>query len=114
METPSRKIPGSTKDENGIYQTLNKPSSTESTSHNTEDALPYAPTKSIEAILKQQLAGLQRLTQILVGDICKQIVTKDTAQQLSTLIKLTMELKGKENELLDNLSDEELKTLAEN
>ena len=68
---------------------------------------------SIDSILKQQLAGLDRLTKHLVGQISAGNITKETPQQLATCIKVTMELKAAENELLESMSDEELEKKAD-
>lgn len=69
-------------------------------------------TDNLDEILKSQLLGLSRLTNHLVAMISAG-ETKDMAQQLSTCIKVTMELKAKEKELLEDLSTEELEALAD-
>lgn len=67
-----------------------------------------APRGSLDDILKQQLAGLERLTKHLVSEITAGNITKETSTQLATCIKITMDLKAKEKEILDGMSDEEL------
>ncbi len=67
----------------------------------------------LDSILKQQLVGLGRLTKQLVSDITAGIITKDTPNQLATTIKITMELKAKQKELLDDMPNEELSKLAD-
>lgn len=73
---------------------------------------PEKPKGTLEDILQRQLAGLELLTEHLVTAIKGGDIHKDTAQQLATCIKITMDLKAKENEMLDNMSDEELRRLA--
>lgn len=100
-----RSIPTGTKDENGIYH----PSKVETRSPD----VPNAPRGTLDSILQQQLAGLERLTSIIVRAITAGDITKDTAQQLATMVKITMDLKAKENELLDSMSNEELEKLRD-
>lgn len=77
-----------------------------------ERFMPQKITGSIQDILDTQLLALQRVTQQLVKRSSTEAMTKDEIQSLATCIKVTMELKAKENELLDSLTDEELAALA--
>jgi len=67
---------------------------------------------SLESILNRQLHILNRVTKQLSLSSSSGL-TKDEIQSLATCIRLTMDLKAKENELLDQLSDEELEKLKE-
>ena len=75
---------------------------------------PLPEPGGLDDILKRQLVGLARLTQHIVTEISIGTITKDTPQQLATCIKITMELKSKERELLQDLTDEELEKKLEN
>lgn len=81
-----------------------------------DDSGAYVPIPDVAAdldsILAAQLKGLAELTKHICT-VIKQGPERETAQQLATCIKITMELKAKENELLDDLSDEELAKVAE-
>jgi hypothetical protein len=79
--------------------------------------IPVAPTSaddSLDAILQLQLAGLSRLTRSLVRDITAGVITKETPNQLATCIKVTMELKQRELELLEQLTAEDLEAMDAN
>jgi hypothetical protein len=97
-----RKIVNGIKDSNGAYLPQ-------------EPASKPAPEKPVDTnldnMLYLQLETLARATGALHGASYRGL-TKDEIQSLNTCIKLTMELKAKEKELLDNLTDEELEKLA--
>ncbi len=82
-----------------------------------EAPLPPVPAvrhpKGLDEILEIQIEGLARLTQLIVQEITGRNYTKDTAQQLAICIKVTMELKAKEKDLLDKLSEGELEAIAD-
>lgn len=69
-------------------------------------------SKPLDEILRRQMLGLEQLTEQLVAQIEKHEITKDTPNQLATCIKITMELKAKENDMLGEMSDEDLELLA--
>jgi len=97
-----RKIINSPKDSNGAYLPQ-------------EPAPKPAPEELIETnldkLLEKQLKALSKVTSMLFLASSSGL-TKDEIQSLNTCIKLTMELKAKEKELLDGLTDEELEKLA--
>lgn len=66
------------------------------------------PDLSLDDILKRQLTALNRITIQLTTRSASGDMTKDEIQSLATCIKVTLELKAKESELLDDLTDEEL------
>lgn len=100
-----RSIPG-LKDEHGVY--VNAPVK------EPEQVKVQAPDPdlSLDDILKRQLLALNRVTVQLTTRSASGDMTKDEIQSLATCIKVTLELKAKENELLDTLSDEELEKAA--
>lgn len=65
---------------------------------------------SLDSILNRQLHILNRVTKQLSLSSSSGL-TKDEIQSLATCIRITMDLKAKENELLDQMSDEELEKL---
>lgn len=67
---------------------------------------------SLDYILERQLRALDQVTTQLLG-MSKGMMTKDEIQSLATCIKITLELKARENELLEALSDEDLEKLAQ-
>lgn len=66
---------------------------------------------SLDSILDRQLLALHRVTKQLVR-LSNGQMTKDEIQSLATCIRITMELKAKEKELLDTMSDEDLEKVA--
>lgn len=77
--------------------------------------LPVDPPPSdidLASVLDRQLLTLWRVTQQLAKDSARGL-TRDEIQSLATCIKITMELKAKENELLDRMNVEELQRLSE-
>lgn len=105
-----RSIPGY-KDENGCY--VKEPSLTASPPIN-DSALSFVPDPeaSLDDLLKRQLTALDRVTrQLTLKSVTG--MSKDEIQSLATIIKLTMELKVKENELLDSLDDDALIKMVE-
>lgn len=100
----TRSIPpnqgGSTKDGNGAYLP-------------PQPALPPEQPPSdidLKDVLDRQLLILWRVTQQLARASATEL-SKDQIQSLATCIKITMELKAKENELLERLSPEESEAL---
>ncbi len=96
------------KDENGMYIKEEPPKTA---------APPPALTVQdvlLDDILKRQLTALSRVTRQLVLSATAGYMTKDEIQSLATCIKVTMELKMKENELLEALTDEDLEKIAKN
>lgn len=63
---------------------------------------------SIDSILSKQLLALERVTKQLVFRSTSGEMTRDEIQSLATCIKITLDLKSGEKDLLDSLSDEEL------
>ena len=68
---------------------------------------------SLDSILKRQLQTLQRVTKHIANSSLVGPLTKDEIQSLATCIRLTMDLKEKENEILDRMSDEDLANLTD-
>lgn len=67
---------------------------------------------SIDNILKSQLKLLKRITrQLGHAAFSGQGLNRDEIQSLATIMRLTLDLKAKEKELLDGLTDEELEEL---
>lgn len=93
----SRKII-SVKDENGQYV--------------RQEVAPPVPVKdpdiTVDAILERQILALARVTQNLTKRSQDPDMTPQEIQSLATCIKVTLELKAKEKELLSQLTDEEL------
>ena len=71
------------------------------------EPLPSTPD-SIDALLERQMLALDRVTRQLVIAASTGVMTKDEIQSLSTVMKLTIELKERENELLDGLTEEQV------
>lgn len=75
---------------------------------------PEAPlTGSLDDILARQLTALERVTRQLVLAASSGSMSKEEIQSLATCIKVTLELKSVQNDLLEELSDEELRKAAE-
>jgi hypothetical protein len=68
---------------------------------------------SIDSILERQLQALDECTTQLLGKAKSGFLTKDEIASLATCLKITIELKERENDLLKNLSDEDLKKLID-
>lgn len=69
---------------------------------------------SLGEILDRQVLALERASiQLLRASSDASGLSKDQIQSLATCIKVTMELKVKENELLDNMSTEDLLKITE-
>lgn len=75
-----------------------------------EKDFPAASDISLDDILKKQLQALYRVTKQLARNSVG-VMTKDDIQSLAVCIRVTMDLKAKENDLLDKLTDEELARL---
>lgn len=97
------------KDEHGAYLPLEGPSKSVEVpkSHS-----PSPSDTSLEEVLGRQLLALERITRHLATKATDNTMTVPEIGALATLIKITMELKAKENELLDKLTSEELKASA--
>lgn len=67
---------------------------------------------SLGQILERQVLALER-TSIELLKASASGMNKDQIQSLATCIKITMELKIKENEMLDALDDSELEAIAD-
>ncbi len=67
---------------------------------------------TLDNILSKQLLILFRVTNQLAHSSVSGL-NKEEIMSLATCIKVTMDLKAKENELLDDLSDEELEKIAD-
>ena len=68
---------------------------------------------SLDAILDRQLLALHRVTKQLASLSVSGQMTKDEIQSLATCIRVTMDLKAKEKELLDKMSDDDLEKVAD-
>ncbi len=71
-----------------------------------------SPSISIDSILANQLEALARVSKQLLQQSKGFVLSKDEIQSLATCIKVTMDLKARENELLEGLSDEDLEKLS--
>lgn len=104
-----RKIPGGLKDETGAYIKLPKPVAVEEAPY-TE---PLRHDVSLDDLLSRCMLVLWRevynLQEATSGG---SKLTKEQALELRENTRLLMELKKKEKDLLDGLSDEELADLA--
>jgi len=89
-------VPG-VKDDNGAYVPTPK---------------TVKPPLSLDRILEDQLTVLNEVTLQLLGKSKLSNFNKDDIASLATCIKVTMDLKAKEKELLDTLTDEELEKAA--
>lgn len=69
---------------------------------------PVVADLSLDAILNKQLLALERVTKQLLISASGGAMSNAEIQSLATCIRTTLELKAKEKELLDFLSDEEL------
>lgn len=74
---------------------------------------PEPLTGSLEDVLNRQMSALELVTRQLLQCAKSGVMTKDEIQSLATCIKVTMELKAKQKELLDALPLEELEKLAQ-
>ena len=92
----------SLKDVNGSYIKPEEPKKPEDTTPVFKDA-----DVDLDSLLHGQLLALARMTKHLV-DSSLHGADKDNVDSLSKCIKLTLELKEKERELLDKLEDEDL------
>lgn len=70
------------------------------------------PDSSIDDILKKGLYQIQCLMRVVSRDIQSGNPHRNTVMNLKDCMAMLMELKKHEQELLDNLSDEELEKLA--
>jgi hypothetical protein len=76
------------------------------------EELDSAPGEiSLDLIMEKQLQALYRVTKQLARSSILGM-TKDEIQSLATCMRVTMDLKAKEKELLDNLSDEDLEKVV--
>lgn len=115
-----RRIPGGVKDENGIYTRIKAAEEVKPTVSIEAQVAPLGlgssggPSDvSLDSILNRQLLALERVTKQLVIASSSGSMTKDEIQSLATCIKITLDLKAKEKELIDGMSDEELQRLQE-
>lgn len=95
----------SPKDENGIY-TIPSP----------EPEPPKGPAggddKSIDDLLSDGLLALRRNMHYILLESTQGILDRETVMSLKDCINLLLELKKKEDELLDGATEEELAVLA--
>lgn len=68
---------------------------------------------SLDAILSKQLLALERVTKQLLISASSGAMSNAEIQSLATCIKTTLDLKEREKELLDTLSDEELEKVTD-
>lgn len=74
----------------------------------TEEPVPSVTPGTLDDILNRQITALERVTRQLTTKATSGDMTKADIDSLSTCIEITIKLKAKEKDLLDNLSDEEL------
>lgn len=72
---------------------------------------PFSTDVSIDDLLGKGLAALDRLMKVIMMDISTGAPERDTVMNLKDVMAMLHELKKKEKELLENLSDEELESL---
>jgi|SRR5579859_6734086 len=98
-------IQNALKDENGQYLPL--PISKPPKKHRD----PKASDISLDDLMDKHLLLLYRETRMLLEESSGGKLSKDSANSMRENMKLIVELKKKEKELLDNLSNEELEEL---
>ncbi len=98
----TKKIPGMLKDENGIYvkEPVSRPAPDQPD-----------PDLSIDGLLKKGLLGIDRSLKYILEEITAGKVDRETTGVLKDCMTMLHELKKKEKEILDSLSDEELEKL---
>lgn len=100
-----KKIPGGVKDENGIFHSTEKVKAIVSEDIKMSDI-------SLDDLLEKHLLVLYRETKSLLTESVHGKLSKDSSNCMRDNIKLLMDLKKKEKEILDNLSEEDLARLA--
>lgn len=90
------------KDETGAYVKEDKP-----------EIQKDPPTSDISSddLLSKQLLIIYRQTRALLEESTLGLLSKDSQTALVQLVNMTFEFKKKERELLDNMSDEQIKAL---
>lgn len=101
--------PVARKDANGAYL---PPEQTPSLPPAPEVEKPQVPRLSFDDILRLQWLALERTSQKLARDSVHGL-ERDQIASLALLTKLTLDLKSKENEILERLTPEELAELAQ-
>lgn len=92
----------SKKDLNGLYEKETP----------TPKPIEVPLSGSLDDILHRQLCALERVTRQLVTRSSSGTMTKDEIQSLATCIKITLELKSVEGDILEGMTDEELEKEA--
>lgn len=106
-------IPGY-KNENGVY--IKEPKA-ESEPHPEGTTPPYSQKSlipadlSIDDLMKSGLENIWGIMRAIKVDVGTGLPSRETVQNLKDVMTMLHELKKKEKELLDNLSDEELEEL---
>lgn len=113
--TSKRSIPGLLKDENGIFvRPAASASSAEPPLPKKRNRDPKPSDISLNDLMDKHLLLLYRETKMLLQESSKGAkLSKESALCVRENLKLLMELKKKEKELLDTASDAELKKLVE-
>jgi len=98
----------SEKDENGIYKIVNAGQTIliDPTNQKIESDI------SIDNLLARGLDAINRAMKSLSRQITADTFDKDTIDMLKACMQMLHELKKKENEILEEMSDEDLKKLA--
>lgn len=96
-------IPRMLKDENGIYLPIKPP-----------EKMPGVPEpeKSIDDLLKQGITLIQNAMKHIASQIVAGEVGRETIGSLKDCMIMLHELKKKETEILDTLSDEDIERLV--
>lgn len=76
-------------------------------------SLPNGDDISIDGLLKSGLGAIERLLKILWKDISAGSPDRATVQNLKDCVAMLLELKKKEDDLLDKLSNSELEKLTD-
>lgn len=70
------------------------------------------PDLDIDSLMKRGLAAIARLMRVITTDISTGCPSRETVQNLKDAMSMLKDLKERETELLESMSDEELEKLA--
>lgn len=105
MSNGERKIPGAVKDSNGVYV-------------KTSPVLPAPTTElmhtdvSIDQLMSNGLLAIQRIITCVLKETSLGEPSRESVMNLKDCMTMLHELKKKEAELLENMTDDELERLV--
>lgn len=73
---------------------------------------PAKPPKSIDGLLAEALMNIERIMDTISMKAAARATEREDVQSLKDLVSLLQDMKEKERELLDSLTDEELEAKA--